>query len=606
MFMKRFIEVLCSVLLFSSYLKFLSLSGAASVFMIRRWSMLRPLNIVFINDFVDCLVLAFIALTASILIAYSYRTLPSILFIILSTLSVSSSIFTLYFYSAFLSLLTGFLTVIYVTLIKRDVKFISIFRSILTMLIIIEALSMLGWILYLIHGGINPYTEPVPLQDLEAKIVFSISSLTPVLATLFMFSTVLFIIVKPLTPLEGSKPAELLEKLKVFLRDLVKEMDQYVGRFNLSSTILLSSAFILPVAAIFLLYTPIVNPSNMTISVDIAYYVNYLNQLDESSRSGLEILYNLLSRDRPLTLLIIYSLSHMSGIDFKTVSTYLPVILSPLLMFSIFYLSSTLFKNKMYPSLTCYLSATGPFTTASLYGGFLANWLGLSLTYLSLTLLIKSIEKDSVILLAASILLSILSHLAHPVPWNFLIASIILASILIAADKNRDNRILRLIGAFIIVNIMFDILKTRVLGFSGATQVAESIVSTELSLDNLINFWPINVFTIYFHVGGAFNLPPSYFFALLGMILFNFTKSLKLDILKMWVLAGLPLYLLGPDYVQARTLQNIPLDFFISGGILTVSSYLSFKDKISSRFFIASIYLLYLNNLLRFIVNLPF
>jgi hypothetical protein len=144
------------------------------------------------------------------------------------------------------------------------------------------------------------------------------------------------------------------------------------------------------------------------------------------------------------------------------------------------------------------------------------------------------------------------------------------------------------------------------LKFTGATVVAESIVSTELSFANLVNFWPINVFMAYFHVGGAFNFPPTYIFALLGMAVFSIARFLKFDILRMWVLAGLPLYLLGPDYVQARTLQNIPIDIFASGGLVMVLEYLSLKDKILSALLLIFIYLLYLNNLLRFIVNLPF
>ena len=604
--MKKIIEVLCPILILSSYVKFISSIGAASIFMIRRWSMLKPLSIVLVNEFMDCLTVAFIAFILSILVAYKYRTFPSFLFIFLSILSIASSILALYQYSMSLSLILGFLILIYMTLVKREITLALIFRWLLVLLIILEVLGFSGWLLYLLHDGVNPYTEPIPLQDLEAKIVYSLSPLTPVLMTIFMLSTFLIIIVKPLKPIEESRPAEQLGRVKAFLEDMAKKMNENTDRYYPWNMILLSSSLILPVFAVFLLYSPIVNPSNMTVSVDIVYYVNYLNQVRDSSENSLEILSNMLSRDRPLTLLIIYSISILSSLDFKTVSIYLPIILSPLLIFSIYSLASKLFKDRFYSSLTCFLTATGPFTTASLYGGFLANWLGLSLAYLSLAILIKSTEQNSVRLLTASILLSILSHLAHPVPWNFLILATILAAALLAFRRHNDRRILKLIATFIIVNILYDFLKTRVLSFSGATVVAQSIISTELSINNMVNFWPINVFMTYFHVGGAFNFPPTYFSALIGMILFSLVKQFKLDILKMWVVAGLPLYLLGPDYVQARTLQNIPVDLFASAGFLVISDYLSARDKFSPIFFIVFIYLLYLNNLLRFTVNLPF
>ena len=603
--MKKIIEVLCSILILSSYLKLISSIGAASIFMIRRWSMLKPLSIVFVNESVDCLAVAFTALILSILLTYKYRTFPSFLFIFLSILSIASSTLTLYQYSMSLSLIVGFLMSIYITLVKKETTLALIFRWLLVLLIIFEVLGFSGWLLYLLHGGINPYTEPTSLQDLEAKIAYSLSPLTPVFMTIFMLSIFLIAVAKPLKPIEGGKPAEQLGRVKAFLEDVAKNMGQHAVRYRPWNMILLSSSLILPVFAVFLLYSPIVNPSSMTVSVDIVHYVNYLNQVRGSSENSLEILSSMLGRDRPLTLLVIYSISILSGLDFKTVSIYLPIILSPLLIFSIYYLALTLFRDRLYSSLTCFLTAAGPFTTASLYGGFLANWLGLSLAYLSLAMMIKSIEQGSVRLLTASILLSILSHLAHPVPWNFLILATILAA-LPSLRKHSSKRVLKLMATFIIINILYDLLKTRVFGFAGATAVAQSIISTELTVNNLVNFWPINVFMTYFHVGGAFNLPPTYFSALIGMVLFNLVKSFKLDILKMWVVAGLPLYLLGPDYVQARTLQNIPVDFFASAGLLAISNYLSARDKLSQIFFIAFIYLLYLNNLLRFTVNLPF
>jgi len=604
--MKKIIEVLCPILILSSYLKFISSIGIASIFMIRRWSMLKPLSIVFVNEYVDCLAVAFIALTISIMIAFRYRTFLSFLFIILSMMSIVSSILTLYLYSMSLSLILGFLILIYITFLKREIEIASFLRWLLGLLIILEVLGFSGWLLYLLHGGVNPYTEPTPLQDLEAKIVYSLSPLTPVSMTIFMLSIFLIAIAKPLKPIEESRPAEQLGRVKAFLEDVAKKMNEYADRYYPWNMILLSSSLILPVLAVFLLYSPIVNPSSMIVSVDIVHYVNYLNQVRDYSENSLEILSSMLSRDRPLTLLTIYSISILSGLDFKTVLIYLPVILSPLLIFSIYYLASKLFKDKLYSSLTCFLTATGPFTTASLYGGFLANWLGISLTYLSLAILIKSVEQNSIRLLTASVLLSILSHLTHPVSWNFLIVATILVATILVFRKNSDRRIPKLMSTFIIVNILYDFLKTRVLGFAGATMIAQSIVSTELSINNLINFWPINVFMTYFHVGGAFNFPPTYLSTLVGMVLFSLVKQFKLDILKMWVVAGLPLYLLGPDYVQARTLQNIPIDFFASAGFLVVYDYLSSRDRFSPILFITFIYLLYLNNLLRFTVNLPF
>ena len=604
--MKRLIEVLLPILIVFSYLKVLSLSGAASILMIRRWSMAKPLSIVFINDFTDCLAIAFIALMVSVLLAHRHGKYLSFLLISVSAASIVFLVSSLYFYSALISLLVGLFSTVYAAFLKKEISLTSLARYLFSLLLLIEAVGLVGWILYLLHGGINPYTEPFPLQDFETKIIYSLSSLTPVLATLFMLSILLLIIVKPLKPIEGSRPAELLDRFKAFIRDAVSNLSKHSEKYGAWSNVFLFSALIIPVLATFLLYTPIVNPSNMTVSVDILHYVNFLRHARESSQNDLEFLYRVLSSDRPLTLLMIYSISRIFAVDFRIVSIYLPMIISPFFMLSLYYLALNLFRNKLYSSLACFLAATGPFTTASFYGGFLANWLGLSLAYLSLAMMVKSIEQYSMRPLLLSILLSILSHLAHPVPWNFLIAAATLTALLAVAQRNSRRGILKFLAAFVAINLLYDFTRTRVLKFTGATVVAESILSTELSPGNLVNFWPINVFTIYFHVGGAFNFPPTYIFALLGMVVFSIARFSKFDILKMWVLAGLPLYLLGPDYVRARTLQNIPIDIFASGGLAVALEYLSFRDRILSVLLLVFIYLLYLNNLLRFIVNLPF
>ncbi len=604
--MKKILEVLLPILMVFSYLKVLSFSGVTSIFMIRRWSMAKPLSIVFINDFIDCLAIAFIALTISLLLAYKHRKYPYFLLILVSALSMVFLAFSLYFYSALISLLVGLFSIIYAVFLKKEVDLLSLARYLFSLLLLIEVAGVAGWVLHLFYGGTNPYREPIPLQDFETKIIHSFSPLTPVLATLFMLSALLLIIVKPLKPIEGSRPAKLLDGFKTFIRDMISNLSKHSEKHDAWSKVFLFSALIIPILATFLLYTPIINPSNMTVGVDILYYVDFLRNAQESSQNDLEFLNRVFSSDRSLTFLMIYSISRIFAMDFKIVSIYLPAILSPFFIFSLYYLTLNLFKNKLYSSLACFLTATGSFTAANFYGGFLANWLGLSLAYLSLAMMIKSIEQYSMRPLLLSILLSILSHLAHPVPWNFLIAAVILIALFAATQKSNERRILKFLTIFIAVNLLYDFIKTRVLKFTGATLVAESVVSTELSLDNLVNFWSTNVFMIYFHVGGAFNFPPTYIFALLGMVVFSIARLLKFDVLKMWVLAGLPLYLFGPDYVQARTLQNIPIDIFASGGLAIILEYLSLKDKILLVLLLIFIYLLYLNNLLRFITNLPF
>jgi len=603
--MRRAFEILIPIQLLLLYLRFISSAGFAAVFMIRRWSMLRPLNIVLLDENTDTLIMASITLVTSALLAYRYKKFLPFLSVSLAVLSLALSLQALHLHAVSISLLSA-LTALTYLLFNREIRLAHALRWFLLSLVAVEALGFSGWISYILFGGINPYTEPTFLQDIEAKLVYSLSPLTPVLATTFILSTILLLIVKPLKPLEGSRPAIQLKQLQNFLEKVLSKLKGDINNFGYREGILLVSSITLPIIAVFLLYSRTLNPSGMVVSVDIVYYVDYLNSLKKYGGNIFEIFYDMMSRDRPLTYLMIYAISAATKLDFETVSIYSPIILSPLFIISVYYLTYTLFRNSFYSSLACFITATGQFTTSTIYGGFLANWLGLALAYSSLAMLIKAAEANSSKMLASSIFLSILSHMAHPVPWNFLITASLITATLMLIQKNRERQAIKTMIIYLLVNLTYDFFKTRIMGFSGGTASAQSIVAAGVSMENFINFWQINVFTVYYYVGGAFNFLPAYLLALLGFTLFTSDRSLKLDILKIWVLAGIPLYLLGPDAFQMRTLQNIPTDFFTAAGILMIDDYLSTKDKLASALFISLIYFLYLNNLIRFIANLPF
>ncbi|MEM4000573.1 MAG: hypothetical protein QXW86_07325 [Saccharolobus sp.] len=605
--MKRVLELGLPFLLIFTYMKIISLSGLASVMLIRRWSMLKPLNMVFLNDYLDTLIVSVATLILMIFLAYRYKSLQTYVLLVVSTLSLILSVASHLYSSAILSFITILYLIVYVLFIVKNAEFTEILRTFFSAILLICFLSFSGWILYLTYGGINPYRDPIPLQDIGTKLLYSFSPSVPIIAIIFLSMPLLIFVLKPLTPIEGSKPAEIFRKFKQFLRRLEVELNNLHGRMHVVwSIIFFALALLIPIFITLILYTDKVNPSNMVIGVDIMNYVNNINDVLSRSSTETEVFVNLMKTDRPLSLLLIYHISKLLNINIKTFSMYAPCFLAPLLALTTYFFSKNILKNNLYASLTSFMVSLGPYTTASLYGGFLANWIGMSLTLVSITILFKALERRSFKILTASIVLSILSHLSHPIPWSFMTATTVVYGLFSFFKKNKDRLVLRFLWIYALTNIFFDIFKTRVIGFSGASFVAQSTISAELSIENLLNFWQINVFMFYFHVGGAFNFPPVYILAILGMSLFLQWRSMKTDYLKTWIVISLPLYLLGPDFFQARTLQNIPIDFFASAGAMMVFYYLSQRDRISANLFLLLILLTYLNNILTFTVNLPF
>lgn len=605
--MRKVLEFGLPFLIIFAYMKAVSFSGLASVMLIRRWSMLRPLNIVFINDYVDALLISMATLLLTILSTYKGKTRQAYILILVSMVSLLLSIASYGYISMILSFLIATWITIYLSFIKNDIEFTKMLKVFLIVLVTIGLLSFSGWILYFMNGGVNPYREPTYLQDFETKLIYSLSTYVPILATIFLLSPLLIFILKPLEPVEESRPAKLLEGFKDFLKKVSLNINNLHGiELRLWSIVLFASALLIPFLLTFQLYSKTVNPSGMIIGVDILNYVNTIDNITSNSSTDTDVFINMMKTDRPLSILLIYFASRFLGVSVKTFSMYAPCLLAPLLALTTFFLAKRIFKNNLYASLVSFMISTGPYTTASLYGGFLANWLGLSLAFTSLAILFKALEERKISILIISMLFSILSHLSHPIPWSFMIAMLTFYGILYLLRKDEAKPSFRPIWMFVLTNAAFDLVKTRVIGFSGASLTAQSIISTELSPENFLNFWQINVFMFYYHVGGAFNLPPVYILALLGMILFLQLKNMKIDCLKSWVIVGLPLYFLGPDYFQARTLQNIPIDFYTAAGTITIFYYLYERDRISANIFLLLVLLTYLNNILRFTANLPF
>lgn len=604
--MKRVLELGLPFIIVSAYMKTVSFSGMASVMLIRRWSMLRPLNIVFINDYIDTLIISMATLFLTTLSAYRYKDFQTYILLILSSSSLILSIVSYHYISTTLSLLVALYLTIRFSLIRKDIASTRMLTVFFSIAVLIGLLSLSGWILYFIYGGVNPYREPTPLQDVEAKLLYSFSAYTPILVIIFLLFLPLTFIVKPLAPIEGSRPAEILEKFKNFLKRLNTEFNDIHNReFTVWSLVLFISSILMPIFITFSLYSKTVNPSGMIVGVDILNYVDKIGSILLESPTDKDILVNLVKTDRPLPLLFIYYASTFLYVPIKTFSMYASCLLAPLLAVATYFLARRIFRNTLYSSLTSFMISTGPYTAASLYGGFLANWLGLSITFASIAALFKALEEKSAGLLIFSIILSILSHLSHPIPWSFMVAAVTLYGLFYMLKKDRNPTSLKFIWIFTLINIAFDIIKTRVLRFSGASLVAHSMILTDLSLENLLNFWEINVFMFYYHVGGAFNFPPTYLLAILGMILLQ-SRNVNVDCMKTWIIIGLPIYLFGPDYFQARTLQNIPIDFFTSAGAITIFYYLFRRDKISANLLLLLVLLTYLNNTLRFSANLPF
>jgi len=430
----------------------------------------------------------------------------------------------------------------------------SVISGLLLLSIGIGILSLLRWISYPIIYSSMYSDNSWHFAQLEMQLHYLISTISPVIFLTLAVAIIIRIIIKPI--LKKSKPTKTIISVSKI-------------QFRLFLIILFFLSVLIPIYP----YLESLNPDFRMLGVDDNYYYGWINELIESNDPLKTAFIDIRLGDRPFSLLPIFSINIITGIQPEIIIPLLPIILTPsLLAITIFFIRR--FTNDRISQLILGFMTLSSFqVTVGIYAGFHANWFAL-LTMLGsylVTLLYFNEKKNWYIVLI--LILLVLTLLFHVYTWTF---TIIVISIFIAISIFKNRKELRRLFPIIAViglTIMIDFFRSQF--FGGISGVGEDInlVSSFVGIEQFAQRWENLTYLSHIMMGGFYSNVLILFLSLIWIIKVDLNKPLN----RLLFSASVPLLIpiLVSDFgIQSRILYNIP--FFILAAIMTSQL---FKNK---------------------------
>lgn len=366
-----------------------------------------------------------------------------------------------------------------------DKRFLILTFSFL--MIIIEILAISRWLMYIASNGFIFNDSSWHFAILQMQLFSSAGMLMPHLVLLASVSYVIVL-------LNPSSVSKLRDRISYQVRE-TKVNSKVILLFVLSFSSLIS---IIP-------QLNTTNPDGNDIGRDIAAYSFEIEQLKVLSAA--DILYQTFNimdgGDRPLTLLFFYSLHIISGIDITMLLRFLPIMLSPSLVFAYYFFMG---KIDRFSAVTVAAITAMSFPiVVGIYGGFYANWIANIFSIFSLTFLLRYWDGNrsrSTMLLFS--LFSVLALLTHTYTWILSLSMIAIFVVFSLADyRVRKESISKILVIFLIIFGIFSIQIFRsMIGPAELLHQETEIADERFGLENYGSRWGNLRYAFGVFVGG--------------------------------------------------------------------------------------------------------
>ncbi|MFL6402411.1 MAG: hypothetical protein ACJ71M_02875 [Nitrososphaeraceae archaeon] len=310
-------------------------------------------------------------------------------------------------------------------------------------------------------------------------------------------------------------------------------------------------------------HQPQINLDNRQIGVDTDYYVKWTNALTHAAdyREFIHQAFVVQSfGDRPLTLIFLFTIAKILNVaNFYSIVEHVPLILGPLLVLAVFFLTRELTSNEKQALLASFLTSISFQVTVGIYTGFYANWFALIIGYLSFVFLLRSLRYSSNKLnLAIFSLLLIALLFTHVHTWSVIV--VVMSVFLIIMIKAKHYCKKRIVLLFIILSssVVLDIVKTSITGsMTGIEKDMEFAKATGTGLEQFIIRWSNLTRSVYSFLGGQFSNFIIFSLGLYWLFQSN-TRDISTVFLMIFLSIGLIAFLIGDYRVQARIFYDIP------------------------------------------------
>lgn len=331
----------------------------------------------------------------------------------------------------------------------------------------------------------------------------------------------------------------------------------YQKRIDKESLLILIFSIILGIYISYYPWMNAINPNQALIGVDIHYAVIWLEEATVNWSNIFDVSFG----SRPLMVLFLLLFQSITGFDSVKTVCFSTLVLYPLLIISVFYLTWNLYHNSEISSWAAFLTATSYHVTVGIYAYFLTNLLALIFVNFSLSFYAKYLHTFSFKNLFLSGLFGGFVVFTHP--WTFdqyfgpmLVLCLFLFFYELYTHKKTNifNNLVPYIGFLVLFELLHIFLGGKT-GLGATTHVYESVFDFEgfwngsiLMFRNLYGGYLGHILLLllaligiyYMPYNGMFNLYNHLFIFFTGMV-FIFVDSL----LKSRLLFNLPIGLYG-------------------------------------------------------------
>jgi hypothetical protein len=333
---------------------------------------------------------------------------------------------------------------------------------------------------------------------------------------------------------------------------------------NLKYKFIYISLFMLLSAIIgFIPHQPQINFENQQIGVDTDYYAKWINALTHSSdlRDFIHQAFVVQSfGDKPLTLIFLFTIAKILNVgDFHFIAEHIPLVLGPLLVLAVFFLTRELTLNDKQALLASFLTSISFQVTVGIYAGFYANWFALIIGYLSFMLLVRSLRySNNKLTVTVFLLLLIATLFTHVHTWSVIVVVMSVFLIIMIKLKYYYKKRIALLFIVLSCSVVLDIVKTSITGsMTGIEKDIEFAKATATGIEQFAVRWNNLTRSVYSFLGGQFSNFIIFSLGLYWLFRSN-TRNISSIFVIIFLSIGLIAFLIGDYRVQARIFYDIP------------------------------------------------
>jgi hypothetical protein len=403
--------------------------------------------------------------------------------------------------------------------------------------------------------------ETIPIRNYAYDIFLFFSSFSPVLMLLLILCFPIKVLMKEF--IVG------ILKIKNNKIDSLLSNDSIKSRTKI---IYLSLFMLLSVTMVLIPHQPTINKDNQQyVGTDTGHYVNWVNNLMQSKDAQEFVRQAFIIQqhgDRPLALIFLFTIVKILNVDPSYTIEHAPVILGPVLVLVIYFLTRELTSNNDKISLLAsFLTAVSFQTLIGIYAGFYANWFALIIGYSSFVFLFRFLRASNRLNFAIYSALIIILLFSHVYTWSIfmMVIVIFLAAMLKLSYYSKKSIILLLL--VVLSSVVIDVARMTITGsVSGIEEQIKIASLTGVGLTQFALRWSNLIDATQNYYGSQFSNSIVLMLGLYWLFRCNLREPSTILLIVFLSMGVVPLFF-GDWLVQSRVLYNIPLQIPAAFGL---------------------------------------